>query len=174
MPVFRKLLASGIALTVVAAAHAQEPSQADLTILPEVPQDYQPAETAWGDPDLRGRWPIDHLNGTPLQRTPEQGERVFLTDEEMAQRTQRIEAAAARYENEDAGDRLGQGHWVEMGEPNRRTSLLVSPANGRLPEMTAEGKRLSALMRSSWRNGQSFDWTTDFDSWDRCITRGMP
>ena len=29
-------------------------------------------------------------------------------------------------------------------------------------------------MRSTWRAGQSFEWTNDFDSWDRCITRGMP
>jgi hypothetical protein len=29
-------------------------------------------------------------------------------------------------------------------------------------------------MRSSYRPNQDFDWTTDFDSWDRCITRGLP
>jgi hypothetical protein len=152
-----------------AAAQSQDP-----TVLPDIPRDYRPRRTPWSEPDLRGTWPIDHLNGTPMQRDPAQGDRHFLTDEEFAARAQRIEAAASRYANEDQGSRLGQGHWVEMGEPNRRTSLLVSPANGRLPEMTPEGKRLSALMRSSWRRDQAFDWTTDFDSWDRCITRGMP
>jgi hypothetical protein len=152
-------------------AAAQEP---DPAVLPAVPRDYRPSTTPWGEPDLRGTWPIDHLNGTPMQRDPAQGDRVFLTDEEYAARAQRIEAAGSRYEKEDQGDRLGQGHWVEMGQPSRRTSLLVSPRNGRLPEMTEEGKRLSALMRSSWRQDQTFDWTTDFDTWDRCITRGMP
>jgi hypothetical protein len=146
----------------------------DLTVLPAVPTDYQPKKTAWNEPDFRGGWPIDYLNGTPMQRDPAQGNRVFLTDEEFAARSQKIDSAASRYENEDQGDKLGQGHWVEMGEPNRRTSLLVSPPNGRLPDMTAEGKRLSALMRSSWRKEQTFDWVTDFDTWDRCITRGMP
>ena len=32
-------------------------------------------------------------------------------------------------------------------------------------------------MRSSWAlpgEKLTFDWVTDFDSWDRCITRGMP
>jgi hypothetical protein len=148
--------------------------QADLTVLPPVPKTYQPKETTWHEPDLRGMWPIDHLNGTPMQRDPVQGNRQFLTDEEFAARTQRVEKAASRYAKEEQSDELGQGHWVEMGEPSRRTSLLVSPANGRLPEMTAEGKRRSALMHSSWRKGQNFDWVTDFDSWDRCITRGMP
>lgn len=148
--------------------------QADLTALPPIPKTYQPKKTPWNEPDLRGLWPIDHLNGTPMQRDPEQGNRQLLTDQEFAARTQRVEKAASRYAKEEQSDELGQGHWVEMGEPSRRTSLLVSPANGRLPEMTEEGKRRSALMHSSWRKGQSFDWTADFDSWDRCITRGMP
>ena len=167
------LIIAGCALALAHSAPASAQAE-DLTVLPPVPLDYRPATTPWNEPDLRGTWPIDHLNGTPMQRAPEQGNRVFLTEEEMAARAQRIEAAAARYDNEDADDRLGQGHWVEMGVPNRRTSLLVSPPNGRLPDMTAEGKRRSALMRSSWRSGQTYDWTTDFDSWDRCITRGMP
>ncbi len=163
-----------VAAAIAPAASAQQSVPADLTAVPPVPGDYRPKTTAWGDPDLRGRWPIDHLNGTPLQRDPAQGDRVFLTEEEMAARRQRVEAAAARYENEDSQDRLGQGHWVEMGVASRRTSLIVSPANGRLPDMTEEGKRRSAQMRSSWRTGQTYDWTTDFDSWDRCITRGLP
>jgi hypothetical protein len=168
---FRAVLALAAALAASLPAAAQQP---DPTVLPPVPTNYRPALTPWQEPDLRGTWPIDHLNGTPMQRDPAQGNRVFLTDEEFAARAQRIEAAASRYENEDQGDRLGQGHWVEMGQPSRRTSLLVSPADGRLPAMTPEGKRLSAQMHSSWRHDQAFDWTTDFDSWDRCITRGMP
>jgi hypothetical protein len=43
--------------------------------------------------------------------------------------------------------------------------------------MTAEGRRLSALMKSSWAlPGETPVWDhwEDFDTWDRCITRGMP
>ncbi|AKH41800.1 hypothetical protein FHS61_002291 [Altererythrobacter atlanticus] len=149
-------------------------AQEDLTKLPPIPDDYTPELTEWGEPDLRGRWPIDHLNGLPFQRTEEQGNRVFLNEEELAERQARIDRLAGRYEAEDSEDKIGQGHWVEMGVVNRRTSLLVEPANGRLPEMTEEGKRRSAEMRSSWRREQDFDWLTDFDSWDRCITRGLP
>ena len=162
------------AAAALAAAIPAAAQQADPTVLPAIPADYRPGVTPWNEPDLRGTWPIDHLNGTPMQRDPAQGDRHFLTDEEFAARAARIDAAAARYANEDEGGRLGQGHWVEMGEPSRRTSLLVAPANGRLPDMTPEGKRMSAQMRSSWRRDQAFDWTTDFDTWDRCITRGMP
>jgi hypothetical protein len=66
------------------------------------------------------------------------------------------------------------GHWAEMGEPNRLTSLVVEPANGRLPPLTAEGERLSAMMRSSWTEPPVFDSLADFNALDRCITRGLP
>jgi len=54
----------------------------------------------------------------------------------------------------------------------------MDPPNGQLPELTEEGRRRSAMMRSSWSLGpqekQVWDHWEDFDSWDRCITRGMP
>jgi hypothetical protein len=146
----------------------------DLTVLPPVPKDYVPAKTPWGEPDFRGGWPIDHLQGLPLQRPEEMGDRVFLNAEELAAREARVENITQRYAEEDSNDKMGMGHWLEVGEASARTSLIVLPANGRLPEMTEEGKRRQALMRSSWRRGQSFDWVDDFDSWDRCITRGLP
>ncbi len=62
--------------------------------------------------------------------------------------------------------------------PERQTSMIVDPPNGKLPELTQEGLRRSALMKSSWSIGpqekQIWDHWADFDSWDRCITRGMP
>jgi catechol 2,3-dioxygenase-like lactoylglutathione lyase family enzyme len=146
----------------------------DPTVLPPIPNDYAPAKTSWGDPDFRGSWPIDHLNGLPLQRTEAQGNRHFLTDAEYAERQARIDTLAARYETEDSSGAMGQGHWVEMGDGSRRTSLLVLPQNGRMPAYTPEGQRRSDLMRSSWAANQPFDHWTDFDSWDRCITRGVP
>lgn len=171
--ILRHAIAAALACSAAAGLQAAA-APADLTVIPPVPKTYRPGKTAWGEPDLRGIWPIDHLNGTPMQRDPSQGNRMFLTDAEFAARSEKVNSAAGRADAEDASGKLGQGHWVEMGTPTRRTSLLVSPANGRLPDMTAEGRRRSALMRSSWRKGQSFDWVDDFDSWDRCVTRGMP
>src|SRR5690606_10634401 len=52
----------------------------------------------WGDPDLQGMWPLDYINGTPVQRPPEFGERRYLTDEEYAERVARLAALNARYE----------------------------------------------------------------------------
>ena len=129
--------------------------------------------TPWGDPDLQGMWPIDKLNGTPLQRPASFGNRRFLTDEEFAQRQTRLAALNGRYEQEIADHKMGIGHWAEMGQPNRLTSLIVEPANGRLPPLTDAGERESATMTSSWSN-IPFDKVEDFNPLDRCITRGLP
>ena len=133
----------------------------------------QVLRTPWGDPDLQGMWPIDRLNGTPVQRPETFGERRFLTDEEFAERAERLRTLNARYDQEIASNKMGNGHWAEMGEPNRLTSLIVEPANGRVPPLTAEGERRSALMTSTWSN-IPFDKVSDFNALDRCITRGMP
>ena len=165
------LLAAAVACAALPAA-AQQP---DLTVVQPVPTDYEAGTTPWGEPDFRGGWPIDHLNGrTPLQRDAAHGNRAYLTEEEFAARAEAVQQLARRYENEDSQGTMGIGHWAEVAAANRRTSWITSPANGRLPEYTAEGKRLSSEMRSTWRRGQPFDSWLDFDSWDRCITRGLP
>jgi hypothetical protein len=161
-------------VVLIAALPVLPAAAQDLTTVPAVPRDYKPKTTAWGEPDLRGTWPIDHLNFTPLQRTVEQGNRYLLNDEEFAARQQQLATRGAAYNREIEGETLGQGHWVEPGTANRRTSFLIDPPNGRLPELTAEGKRLQATKRSSYIANQTYDWVTDFDTWDRCITRGLP
>ena len=165
-----------VAASMVLAALTPAPASAqqDLVTVPTIPRDYRPAKTAWGEPDLRGVWPIDHLNFTTLQRTPEQGNRYWLTDEEFAARQATLAQRGQAYANEIEGERLGQGHWVEPGTANRRTSFLIDPPNGRLPELTEEGKRRQASKRSSYIAGQTYDSPADFDTWDRCITRGLP
>ena len=134
---------------------------------------YAAPRTPWGDPDLQGMWPIDKLNGTPVQRSESFGDRRYLTDEEYAERVERLRGLNARYDDEIANNKMGSGHWAEMGRPNRLTSLIMEPANGRLPPLTAEGERRSATMTSSWSN-IPFDKVSDFNALDRCITRGMP
>jgi len=146
----------------------------ELYVLPPVSHKYVPKKTPWGDPDLRGMWPIDSFGGLNLQRTPAMGKRVWLSDPEYKFVEARMEASREAPAKETKSGKLGMGNWVEMTGAGRRTSLLIDPADGRLPELTPEGKRLQALGRSSWVRGQSFDWVTDFDSWDRCITRGFP
>jgi hypothetical protein len=134
---------------------------------------WSPPRKPWGDPDLEGMWPLDYINGTPVQRPPEFGERRYLTDEEYAERVERLAALNARYEQEIATNRMDMGHWAEMGEANRLTSLIVEPANGRVPPLTEAARRKAATMTSSWSE-IPFDDIGDFNPLDRCITRGLP
>ena len=134
---------------------------------------WTPAKTGWGDPDLRGTWPLDSVARTPMQRPPQYGDRGFLSDAEYDQAVKAAADMRHRYEIEEKVGKLSVGHWTEYGTPSRQTSLIVEPANGRLPPMTAEGKRLAAGMKSSWSE-KVFDSMADFNSLDSCITRGLP
>jgi len=138
--------------------------------------------TEWGDPDLQGMWPIINLISTPFQRpldekgNPIYGEREELTAEEYAAAQQRLAARDERYKEEIQSNKMGVGHWAEAsrsGDAARLTSLLVEPKDGRFPALTERGKDLSSKMKSSW-SGTTFDEPSDFDAWDRCITRGLP
>jgi len=156
------------------AATAQTAVPNDLTVMPPVSDDYRPAATQWGDPDLRGTWPINDIADLPVNRPAQYGDRFWKSPEEIAAEQGRVETIEEAYAVEDEQSTIGLGHWIEFKAGALRTSMVVSPVNGRLPEWTDEGRRRSAQMRSSWLIGQTYDWTDDFDTYDRCITRGFP
>jgi hypothetical protein len=125
-------------------------------------------KTPWGEPDLQGVWPLNHLINTPFQRPERFGERRFMTDEEFAIAQKNAENRNKRFES-------GAIPQADSGEVTRLTSLMIDPPNGRFPALTAKGKALYDSMHGSYKPGQTvFDSPEDFDSWDRCITRGLP
>jgi hypothetical protein len=121
-------------------------------------------KTPWGDPDLQGMWPSGAMTGVPFQRPESFGERSELTDAEFAARQKSVDAQRT--------GSFAVNAWGEPGKAQRQASLLVEPSNGRLPAMTPEGMRRSQYLHSSWQNIW-FDNVSDFDTWDRCITRGL-
>jgi hypothetical protein len=130
---------------------------------------YTPPKTPWGEPDLQGIWPLNHLIAVPLERPARYGNKATLTDAEIATAQKALEARNSRFE----------GAAIPVADTSnkvmRQTSLIVDPPNGRFPELTEYGKKLQAEMKSSYRPGQTvFDSVADFSAWDRCITRGMP
>ena len=129
--------------------------------------------TPWGDPDLQGTWPISHLMSVPLQRPEKYGDRLHFTDEELAQVKKATETQNQGYKNEESQHKLGMGHWVEETDVPTQTSLIVDPPNGQLPAQTPLGKDMSSKMGSDWVR-DTFDSVADFDTWNRCITRGLP
>jgi hypothetical protein len=129
---------------------------------------WKPPMTPWGEPDLQGMWPLNHLISTPFQRPERFGDRRFLTDEEYAAAQASAEARNKRFES-------GAIPQADSGGASRLTSLMSDPPNGRFPALTEKGKELYDKMRGSYKPGQTvFDTPDDFDSWDRCITRGLP
>ena len=128
---------------------------------------YKQPMTSWGEPDISGMWPINHLVTTGLQRNARYGDRLYLTDEEF-------KAAQASAESRNKRFESGAIPAADSGEATRLTSLIVDPPNGRFPALTPKGKELYDKMHGSYKPGQTvFDTPEDFDSWDRCITRGM-
>jgi hypothetical protein len=100
-------------------------------------------KTPWGDPDLQGKWSNATL--TPLQRPAELGDKQFFTEEEAKAYVRQRIAATSGDENIEADRSSGNvgsynDAWMDRGNdivPTRRTSLIVEPANGRVPPFTA-------------------------------------
>jgi hypothetical protein len=136
---------------------------------------YSPPKTEWGDPDLRGTWPLEMVfkAGIPLERPEGYGERAAMNDEEFARRLEAASRPNTNFPLEEVVPTPGLPEWLQATPFGRRTSLIVEPANGRLPPMTPEARALYAAGRNSFKDGQRIDWISDLDSYDRCITRSL-
>ena len=98
---------------------------------------WTPPKTAWGNPDLQGTW--TSTTTTPFERSPQYGNRLFLTEEEYKQSEKQLERQLA-VDGEDSDSpnaRASTGppdHWTERASrASRQTSLVVEPADGRVP-----------------------------------------
>jgi hypothetical protein len=141
-----------------------------------------PPVTPWGDPDLRGTYTSDNSIGVPFERPQQFGTRAELTDEEYEQRVSANDEQIAKDQNplpesefsaEDPSAINASRHWLERPEkPSRATSLLVAPADGRLPALTAEGQERTAARRAQRGRGLPASYTS-FTNYDRCLTRGV-
>jgi len=144
--------------------------------------------TADGHPDLEGVW--ENNSATPLERPRQLAAKAQLSDEELAS----LERRARTLFNPDAdavfGDALylalladtkpgglgATGTYSQNWLPDRyfehRTSLIVDPADGRLPPTTAEGAKARAA--SVGRFGAPAASAQDMTLQDRCIHYGFP
>ena len=140
--------------------------------------------TAWGAPDLQGVW--DFRTITPLERPEALGDQAFLTEEEAANleqevvdRNNELAARSARRtsvtQSVDRGEEGAPGFynnfWLDRGTSTvgtRRTSLIVDPPNGRLPEMSPAGRERTEARREYLREHPADSWL-DRSAFDRCI-----
>jgi len=100
---------------------------------------YNTPKTPWGDPDLQGVW--NDATSTPLQRPATVGEKDILSDEEAEefQKSLAFDLSRDRRDGGNAADvnRAYNEHWMDARRlkitSDRRTSLIVDPADGRIP-----------------------------------------
>jgi hypothetical protein len=146
-----------------------------LSAVPAVAQSDAP-RTAWGQPDLQGVW--DFRSITPLQRPERLENQEFLTEEEAAELEQAAVARdAAAWDREarrtEAGGNVGayNNFWMDRGQKavgTRRTSLIVDPPNGRMPEQTTAAQQRAGVRRD-YRREHPADGPEDFSNGVRCI-----
>lgn len=131
-----------------------------------------------GHPDLQGVWTNSTL--TPLERPAELAGKEYLSEQEAAEYAKRT-LARVTSERRDGGPEVDVGRsynefWRDRGSgviASRRTSLIIDPADGKVPPLTPEARQrvaaAAAEMRAHATDGPEYQ-----NLWVRCITRGLP
>lgn len=108
--------------------------------------------TPWGEPDLQGIWSGQTL--TPLQRPARFANKPILTEQEAARLAEEVSARPGRDQRAERGteqDVAGAYNAVWSNRPtrflDRRTSLIVEPADGKIPPLTPDAKKREQARR---------------------------
>ena len=155
-------------------------------------QKWTAARLADGHPDFQGVWANNTV--TPLQRPKAWEGKTRLTDAEVAQ----LQHVAAKITENDGDAQFGDGFiqavlagiekpgsydpgtgnynqfWVvERDWHDRRTSLITSPADGKIPAMTPEAQKRRAA-EIEHRKTHAFEDPEVFPLGERCVNFGVP
>ncbi|HJN47009.1 MAG: hypothetical protein QGI10_08395 [Vicinamibacterales bacterium] len=142
-----------------------------------------------GHPDLQGVWANNNV--TPLERPEAWADKDTLTDEELAA----LQVAAADAVGDgDAlfGDQLVLAaiegieatsydpttgnynqFWIADRDFTNRTSLVIDPPNGRIPDVTPEAQE-RRREAGAYRRDHPADTYTDRPQSERCVSFGVP
>jgi hypothetical protein len=174
------ILATIAVLVVVAATFGltAQPAFGQAAKKAPVTKSWTPSETPWGDPDLQGTWTSDDCIRTPLNRPANLGDRLYYTEQELADREGQIVQQQERDRQDYVApdQRVGTGppnHWGDRAKrPCKQTSLVVDPTDGRVPDMLPEAKARPIPEGANNNNPKADSWE-DFSYYIRCISRGV-
>ena len=131
--------------------------------------------TADGHPDLQGFW--DNSTLTPLERPAELAGKEFFSDadaadyESLAKYLERLQARFGDGEASVTGEANGIWRSPRRIGPDRRTSVITQPANGKLPPLTPFAlARADALARA--RKSHPADNPEELSINERCLLWG--
>jgi hypothetical protein len=168
-PVMNHIRVIGCALAMVAALAATPASQSGSPSKP-----WTAPRTPDGQPDIQGVW--TNATITPFERPANLADKAFLSPQEAADLERRTLERRAQAENAPRPAKATDpgaynDFWMDSGTkvlPGGQTSLVVDPADGRVPvRPAAERIRDENLKRS-------FNDPEFMSVWDRCISRGVP
>ena len=102
-------------------------------------------KTPWGEPDLQGIWMEE--TDTPLQRPAKYADQEFFTEAQRAELDYVRSALAGKDKRAERGTELDVGGsynqlFVPRKHTGARTSMVVDPPNGRIPQLTAEAQKI--------------------------------
>jgi hypothetical protein len=107
-----------------------------------------------GEPDLQGIWSRDV--DIPLERPARYANQEFFTDEQRAELDRQIAGILSRDSTEsrrapgterDANSEFNQVPFTVHLPVGRRTSLIVDPADGRIPPLTPKAQKVRDVLR---------------------------
>ena len=106
--------------------------------------------TPWGEPDLQGIWTDE--TDTPLQRSAKYANQEFFTEAQRQELDKERAALLGRDRRVERGTELDvagaySAVFMSMKRTGARTSLIVDPANGRIPPLTPEAQNRAAAER---------------------------
>lgn len=133
-------------------------------------QSWTPPRTVDGHPDLQGVF--DYATATPLQRPAAFKDKPFFTDAEAAAFLEEAARSRARIDDAPPAGQVGayNSFWFEFGStigPDKRTSLITDPPDGRLPPLTAAAEARARDRRA--RLERLAEGPEDRDASERCI-----
>jgi hypothetical protein len=107
------------------------------------------------------------MSNVPISRPAQFGDRLYLNDQEFAQRKSQVDRGIEQSENE--ADSTFRFDFARRAF--RQASQIVDPPNGVMPAVTPRAQARQ-MPRGTFGPGP-LDWVTDFSLYERCITRGI-